>query len=165
MRIFGFIISYASVFSLAMVELWGAVPLGFVLKINPWLNGLLASLGAITSVVIIIFGGEGIRRRIVKSKVIRLRASRFGGREAQKSKGKKKKSTLQSIWDKYGVIGLGLLAPWITGAQIGAALGIALKADPKKLFLWLSAGIIICTVILVLLGVGGVSLFTHKANP
>lgn len=155
LKIFGFIISYTSVFGLAMLELWAAVPLGFALKLNPWMNAVLSCSGAITGVAIVIFGGESIRKFIVRVRGESKRQTKT------KTKKKHKPNKLAGIWKKYGVIGLGLLAPWITGAPIGAALGMALKAEPKKLLIWLSAGTILCTSILVLIGVAGMGIFKH----
>jgi len=65
---------------------------------------------------------------------------------------------MQRIWEKYGIVGLGLLAPMTLGAQLGAILGITLNADPRRLFLWLSLGGLVWSValtVLVSLGVLG----------
>lgn len=135
-----------------MLELWAAVPLGFALKINPWMNSLFTFTGAITGVAVVIFGGKAVRNFIV-----RVRG------ESKRKKGKKTKpNKLAVIWNKYGVIGLGLLAPWITGAPLGAALGLALKAEPKKLFLWISIGTALCVLMLVFIGVFTAEMVTKK---
>lgn len=52
------------------------------------------------------------------------------------------------IWEKYGVIGLGLASPLLTGAPLGAAIGISLGAPTGKLMWWMSIGIVIWSVIL-----------------
>ena len=47
------------------------------------------------------------------------------------------------------MVGLGLLAPLLTGAPLGAALGVTLGGHTKKqLMVWMSAGIVLWAVIL-----------------
>ena len=137
-----------SVFLTSMLELWAAIPMGFVLKLDPVINGLVSIAGAMTGAMVVIFGGEGIRKNFNKKQKQNISEENPDG----------KKSAARKIWDKYGVIGLGLLAPWITGAPLAAAIGVGLKADPKKLLFWITAGIIICTLIFVSLGAFGVTL-------
>jgi membrane protein DedA with SNARE-associated domain len=140
------ILNILSVTALAILELWVATPLGFVLGLHPLITGIANIVGATIGVFIVVFTGERLRNWILKH---------------HKSKNEEKKpSLIQRIWQKYGVIGLGLLAPLLTGAPLGAALGIALGAPAKKLLLWMSLGIILWTVILVLLGVAGVEAFS-----
>jgi len=38
----------------------------------------------------------------------------------------KKHGRIYRIWERYGAAGMGLLSPLITGAPLGAALGIVL---------------------------------------
>ncbi len=145
------LLSVLSVFFTAMLELWAAIPLGFVLKLDPWINAIATIAGATAGVAVVVFAGEGLRAWIIKM--------RNGNKESQpKATADKKPSAIENIWRKYGIIGLGLLAPWITGAPLGAALGMSLGADPKKLLIWITAGSVICTIILTAMGAAGVSL-------
>jgi hypothetical protein len=57
---------------------------------------------------------------------------------------------LRQIWNRYGLIGLGLVAPMTTGAQIGAALGLALNAHPARLFVALCLGGLVWSIILTM---------------
>jgi membrane protein DedA with SNARE-associated domain len=140
------ILNILSVMALAVLEHWSSIPLGFVLGLHPVIIAIANIIGATLGVLIIVFTGERLRNYILKH---------------HKSKNEEKKpGIMQKIWNRYGVIGLGLLAPLLTGASIGSALGIALGAPAKKLLLWMSLGIILWTIILVLLGVAGVEVFT-----
>jgi hypothetical protein len=70
----------------------------------------------------------------------------------------KEQSKMGAIWNKYGVVGLGIISPLITGAPLGAVIGISFGAAPGRLLLWMTIGIIIWTVILtaaVALGIAG----------
>jgi hypothetical protein len=68
-------------------------------------------------------------------------------------------SRLRRIWDRFGVIGLGLAAPVTVGAQIGAALGLLFNGHPQRLFLAMALGALVWSIALTLvvtLGVLGV---------
>jgi hypothetical protein len=45
-------------------------------------------------------------------------------------------------WKRFGVIGLGLLAPVTVGAQIGAVIGLTFNAPPRQLMFWMTVGAI-----------------------
>ncbi|MGG0935137.1 small multi-drug export protein [Brevibacillus centrosporus] len=115
-----------------MLELWAAIPLGFALQLPAVVTGILSAIGAIASAGIVIFLGGSLRSWLIK---------RF------EKKGKRQ-GRMVRIWDKYGVIGLGLASPLITGAPLGAAIGISLGAPTGKLMWWMSVGIVIWSVIL-----------------
>ena len=46
------------------------------------------------------------------------------------------------VWNRYGVIGLGLIAPVTIGPQISALLVLALGVAPARVLFWISAGAI-----------------------
>ncbi len=137
------IVKLLPVLGLAAFELWAAVPTGFALGLHPLVIGITTAVGAILGTLAVVLLGERLRNWLVK---------RHGG------KGQKKHpSLIQRIWHRYGLIGLGLLAPLLTGAPLGAALGLALGAPTGKLLVWLSIGIILWTIILTLIGVLGLA--------
>lgn len=140
------LLSIISVFLLGILELWAAIPLGFALNLNPIIIGLASSLGAICSAFIVIVVGENIRNRLLKTVD-----------KPESSRGK----LLRKIWEKYGIIGLGLLSPLLFGAPVGAAIGVALGAPKKRLFLWMTVGIVLWTIILVMAVIQGIDLFTN----
>ena len=58
-----------------------------------------------------------------------------------------------------GLIGLSLLAPVVTGSQIGAIIGISLGASPRRLLVFMSLGGLLWAIIfgvLISLGVAAV---------
>jgi membrane protein DedA with SNARE-associated domain len=140
------ILSILSVTALAILELWLAIPLGFVLGLHPVIIGIANVIGATIGVFIIIFAGERLRNWILKH---------YARKNADNKPG-----TIQRIWQRYGVIGLGLLSPFITGALPGAAIGIASGVPAGKLLFWMTIGIIVWTIVLVALGAAGIEVFT-----
>lgn len=129
------------IFAASMVELWMAIPLGFVMEVNPILIAIISAAGAILSAFFVIILGDNLRNRFLKWKY--------------KDEQALEKSRLYEIWNKYGVIGLGLLSPLLFGAPLGAAVGIALGAGKERLILWMSIGILLWSVGLTLAGLMG----------
>lgn len=124
------VISLVTIFGLAILELWVAIPAGFAFELNPILIIILSTSGNIAGALIILVIGENIRDRILKW--------RLGD--------DKKNSRLYQIWNKYGLIGLGLSSPLLFGAWLGTALGVALDAPNGRLMLWMSVGIILWSI-------------------
>ncbi|HOI40756.1 MAG TPA: small multi-drug export protein [Methanobacterium sp.] len=129
------------IFAASMVELWMGIPLGLVLDVNPILIAITAALGAILSAFIVITIGDNLRNRLIKWKY--------------KDEQELEKSRLYEIWNKYGVIGLGLLSPLLFGAPLGAAVGVALGAGKERLLIWMSIGILVWSIGLTLAGLMG----------
>ena len=134
---------FITVTGLGIIELWAAIPAGTALKLHPLLNGLAAGLGAIIGALLVIIVGDRLRNWLLKKK-----------ENKQKNKGQ-----IYRIWNKYGVIGLGMLSPLITGATLGAAIGISLGASPKRLLFWMSIGIVFWTILLTAISTFGFAIF------
>jgi hypothetical protein len=129
------IIQLLTVFGLSILELWAAIPAGFAFNLDPIGIIIASSAGSIISALIVIVAGEKIRNKIIHW--------RYKGKEP-------KQGYLSRIWNKYGVIGLGLLSPLLLGAPLGAALGSILGAQRWRLLFWMSLGIIIWSIGLTL---------------
>lgn len=126
------LVKFFIVAGLGVIELWVAIPAGTALKLPPLVNGIASALGSISAAIIIVFLGDHLRKWLLKKR-----------EKDGKSKGK-----IYAVWEKYGVIGLGMLSPLITGAPLGAAIGVSLGAPPRRLITWMGIGIIIWTIIL-----------------
>lgn len=135
----------ASIFALAFFSFWPAIPAGLALGLSPLAVIATTTISyACGAALVALFGGR-IRDWVM---------NRFGKRGESATDGR-----LRRIWERFGVIGLGLAAPMTVGAQIGAALGLALNAHPRRLFLALAFGALawsIALTALVSLGVIGV---------
>ena len=132
------------VYFVSFLELWAGIPLGLALNLNPFFIVIFAALGSISSALIVSFLGENIKKRFIKL--------RYKDKDL-------KKGTFYKIWNKYGIIGLGLLSPLLFGAPLGAALGIILGADRKTLIVWMSIGIILWSILLTSAGYLGLMTF------
>lgn len=135
----------ALVFISGVVELWLAVPTGIALKLNPILIVVVSASSSILAVLIVAFLGDSIRNRFI--------AWRYG--EDKKFETRR----IHDVWNKYGVVGLGLLSPLLFGAPLGTAVGITFGARKDNLILWMSLGIIIWSVGLTAAGIMGLMSF------
>ncbi len=139
-----------TVIGLGIIELWAAIPAGLAIGLNPLLTGIASALGSVVAAVLVAFLGDRIRNWLIK-------------RRSGKKTGKEN-SRIYRVWNKYGIIGLGLLAPLLTGAPLGAAIGISLGASPARLIIWMVIGIIVWTIILTIIGTLGIAGFKALLN-
>lgn len=134
-----------SVFGIAFFSFWASIPLGIAQGLSPALVVLVAALSYACGVGIVLVAGQPVRDWILK---------RFGGKMSANPN-----STIRRVWERYGLIGLALLAPITTGAQLGAVVGLSFNAPPRRLFVMMSLGGLLWGVIvavLVSLGVAAV---------
>ena len=135
------IAAFLIVFGLGAVELWVAVPAGLALRLHPIAIAITTAAGGLVGVLII--GCTGNR---VQSWLLRRRG---GTPDVQPS------AALAHVWARYGVAGLGLLAPLLIGAPLGTALGMTLGAPTTRLLFWMSVGVLLCSIGLTLAGTLG----------
>jgi hypothetical protein len=138
------ITSAIAVFGASLIELWLGIPLGFILNMNPILIAIISAAGSISSAFLVIILGDNIRKWFIKW--------RYGEKSP-------KKGRIYDIWNKYGIIGLGLLSPLLFGAPLGAALGVGLGASRYRLLFWMSIGIVIWSIFITSLGFLGLMSF------
>jgi len=142
------LIKFFTVFGIGILELVAAIPTGFALGLHPIWVGVASICGALVSV----FGTELIGEK-VRSWILRLHGKR------RKDYAEENKGLVYRIWARYGVIGLGLLAPVVTGVPLGVALGIAFGVPTRTLMFWSSFGAIlwgVCITAGIALGIAGV---------
>jgi hypothetical protein len=133
------------VFGAGILELWAAIPLGLAINLNPVIIGIASAVGAIVAAFLVTAVGDSIREKVIKW--------RYGENKDLKD------SRYYKIWNKYGVVGLGLISPLLFGAPVGAALGVALGSRKKPLLIWMSIGIVIWSVSLTAAGYLGLMSF------
>lgn len=146
-------------------EIWEGIPIGIALGMTPLQAGFITFLGATACGIFVTFLGPQARDlaiklfRRIKEKVKRKKeaigdlaatvkidyAAVATGEEQpspspQPEAPPKKEKLINRIWNRYGVVGLGIMAPLITGVALGAMIGVSLGAPPRKLITWLTVG-------------------------
>jgi membrane protein YqaA with SNARE-associated domain len=131
------LIKLLSVFGAGMIGLWEGIPLGFVLGLSPVVIALVSAAGSTSATLLVLLLGERVRARLVKP--------REPGKERW----------IDRIFQRHGVIGLGLVAPFLTGAPIGVAIGLFFRAPVRLLLFWAIVGIALWAALLTGVGVYG----------
>jgi hypothetical protein len=125
-----------SIFVLAFFSFWSAIPAGLALGLSPLAVIATTTLGYISGVAVVLLPGERVRAWVLR---------RFNRQAVEAPPG-----VLRRVWERWGVVGLGLLGPMTVGAQLGTALGVALNAGPRALFVWMALGALVWSVLLTL---------------
>jgi hypothetical protein len=136
-----------SVFGLGMIGLWEGVPAGFALRLHPVATGALSAVGSTVATLLVTLLGDRVRARLLRRR----------GAES----GPKKERMIDRVWRRYGIVGLGLLAPVLTGAPLGVAFGLFLRAPTTRLLLWSIIGIVLWSAVLTAAGAFGIAGVGH----
>lgn len=132
------VLKLLTILSLGVIALWAAIPAGLALQVHPIAVGITAAMGAMLGALVVVLLGERVRTWL---------AQRHGRKEEKRRQG-----LIYRIWQCYGVVGLGLLAPLLAGAPLAVALGLTLGVPAGRLLFWISLGIILWSVGLTLAG-------------
>jgi hypothetical protein len=133
-----------SIFTLAMIELWAAVPLGIKLDVDPVVVAAVTIAGAIAGTLVAAFAGGLV------NKLLALRTK-------DPTKGTAGWLTQRGPW------AIGLLGPLLLGATISAALAASLGLSRRVWMPLLVAGICVWTVTVTLLTVHGFALISGQS--
>lgn len=127
--------SYLAIAGLALLDLWLAVPAALALKLQPGLAVLLIGTTSSIGVVVAVYFSGGLRNRF---------AAKFGkegylgGRTAK-------------YMEKFGTVGIGLLAPVVLGPILTCVCAIALGAKPRQLAVSTVAGVALWSGVIYIL--------------
>jgi membrane protein YqaA with SNARE-associated domain len=134
-----------TVAGLATFEIYAAIPAGYAMGLSPWAILFASIIGGITGAFIAAFLGDKIKAFIYKNK---------------KNKTEKPKTGLaHRIWEKYGLIGLGVIGTFTVGAPVSIAVGVGFNANLHKLLLWCCIGVIARCIVFTYIGYHGAKLF------
>jgi membrane protein YqaA with SNARE-associated domain len=137
-------LEFLTVAALASFEIYAAIPAGFVFGLSPWLVFTASTIGGLAGVFVAAFLGDRIRRFFVRN---------------NQKEAKPKTGLVHRIWNRYGIVGLGLLGTMTVGAPASLAVGIGLKAPLQKLVTWCCIGVIARCTLFTLVGHYGFQLF------
>ncbi len=141
-----------TVLLLGVVSQPAGIATGLALQLGPLLTATMATIGGILAVLVILGLGERIRKWkwVADKHYCEVKKDRSG--------------RICRIWDRYGVTGLGLLAPSLVGAPVGTVIGIILGSPNRTLLYWMSIGIVMWSAISAFgldLGITGIRALWH----
>ncbi len=135
-----------TVIGLATFEIYVAIPAGFAFKLNPISIFLYSVLGGLIGVFVAAYLGDIIKKWI----------STFKKNKVEKVA--KEPGFVLKIWQKYGVIGLGLLGTMTVGAPISIGIGVGFNVPTNKMVFWCSLGVILRCALFTAIGHFGLQL-------
>lgn len=135
----------ATVAALASFEIYAAIPTGFAFGLSPWIIFFASIAGGLAGVFVAAFLGDKIKA--------------FAAKYKKPKEEKPKTGLIYRIWNKYGIIGLGLLGTITVGAPVSIAVGVGFNAPLRKLITWCCVGVITRCIIFTIIGFHGAKLF------
>ena len=128
------IIRVFSICLIGITGIWKAIPVGMALKSHPKEIAIFTALGSITTVFILYYFGESVKRWALKN--------------WSKDKLERKKGKFSNILNKYGVISLGIVSPGLFGPITSIIIGLLIIRNTAKLKPYLVIGINIWSFLL-----------------
>ena len=117
--------------ALGAVDLWFGIPAGLVAGLPPVVSGIAAITGAILGVMLVFRAGGWLRSWVYSRRWLARRRKR-----------------IERVWKRYGVIGVALQAPILTGAPLATVLALALGAPTRPLLFWMITSVVLWGAIL-----------------
>lgn len=118
---------YFSIFVGSMIKFIGGPVIGQRLGISIWETTFVSSLGMITTISIITFFGDGLRKKFIL----------YNQRKKNYRVFTPKKRRLIRIYRKFGIKGISFLTPLIFSPILGGILAVSFGAPPKKIILYM----------------------------
>ena len=135
-----------TVFGLGIAYFLAAIPTGVAMKLSPAMAALCAWAGY-TAIAAAMLGIGGPARRWMASK---FKISPHPNPE----------KLFWRIWLRWGMPGLGLLAPVTCGPYFAALIALALGEKPRRLIFWIAVGVIPWCIGFAILAATGSKLLT-----
>ena len=127
---------YLMVFILAAtpwIEILVVIPGALAMGLDPWLTGILAFAGNAFPVFLMSYGYQAWRNWMA------------GRQQDSVRPGSRRRRRALRIWHRYGLPGLALLAPGLTGVHLAVLIALAFRTPKKKLLVWMNLSLIIWT--------------------
>jgi membrane protein YqaA with SNARE-associated domain len=130
---------------LSVFEIYAAIPAGLAFGLPPLFICIASIIGGLAGVFIATFLGDKIRRLVYKKDRVK--------------KEKPKTGLAYTIWNKFGLIGLGILGTITLGAPISIGVGVGLNVPLYKMLIWCCLGVLVRCVVFTAVGYYGLKLF------
>jgi len=124
------------------LDVWVGIITGVALGLSPVLSGAVSIASAVVGVTLVVVAGERLQGRIYRSRRLARRRER-----------------IERVWKRYGIPGLALQAPLLTGPLLATLLALALGAPPRSLLVWMLASVVLWGLVLTGAAALGFSIF------
>ncbi len=124
------------------LDVWVGIITGVALGLSPALSGALSIASAVVGVTLVVAAGGRLQQLIYRS--CRLA---------------KRRERIERVWKRYGIPGVALQAPLLTGPLLATLLALALGAPPRPLLLWMLGSVALWGLVLTGAAALGFSIF------
>jgi Ca2+/H+ antiporter, TMEM165/GDT1 family len=113
------------------LDVWVGIITGVALGLSPVLSGAVSIASAVVGVTLVVVAGERLQGRIYRSRRLARRRER-----------------IERVWKRYGIPGVALQAPLLTGPLLATVLALGLGAPPRTPLYWMFASLVLWGVVL-----------------
>ncbi len=113
------------------LDVWVGIITGVALGLPPVLSGTVSVASALVGVTLAVVAGVRLQGRIYRSRRLAKRRAR-----------------IERVWKRYGIPGVALQAPLLTGPLLATVLALGLGAPPRALLGWMLASVVFCGAVL-----------------
>ena len=124
------------------LDVWVGIITGLALGLSPALSGAVSVAGGLAGVTLVVALGGQLRDLIYRSRRLARRRER-----------------IERVWKRYGIPGVALQAPLLTGPVLATLLALALGAPARPLLLWMLASVVLWGAVLTGASALGFSVF------
>ncbi len=139
----GFLLKLLSTAAAGALDVWVGIITGVAMGLSPFLSGAVSIASAVVGVTLVVVAGERLQGRIYRSRRLAKRRTR-----------------IERVWKRYGIPGVALQAPLLTGPLLATILALGLGAPPRPLLYWMFASIVLWGVVLTGAVALGLSVFS-----
>jgi len=152
--------SYLIVFLLAatpMFEIMVIIPIAIMGGMNAFGVMFVSFLGNLLTVILFIFLADRFKEWFKKRQAPE--GSNTNEELEEPIQENKRKQRAKRIWDKYGLPGLAFIGPFFVGSHVTALMAMAFGGTRQRVLFWMTASLLIWTLILGLAFYYGVDFF------
>jgi hypothetical protein len=125
------------------LDVWVGIVAGVVLGLPPALSGAVSIASAAAGVALAVVAGGRLQGLAYRSRRLAKRRER-----------------VERVWRRYGIPGVALQAPLLTGPLLATVLALGLGAPPRPLLGWMLASIVFWGAIITGAAALGLSIFS-----
>ena len=139
----GLLLKLLSTAAAGALDVWVGIITGVALGLSSVLSGAVSVASAVAGVTLAVVAGERLQGRIHRSRRLARRRAR-----------------MERVWKRYGIPGVALQAPLLTGPLLATVLALGLGAPPRPLLSWMLASVVLWGAVLTGAAALGISVFS-----
>ena len=124
------------------LDVWVGIITGVALGLSPAVSGAVSIASAVAGVTLVVVAGGRLQHLVYRSRRLAKRRER-----------------VERAWKRYGIPGLALQAPLLTGPLLATVLALSLGAPPRPLLCWMLASVVFWGVVITGAAALGLSVF------